>query len=78
MATNKWRLADGTRLDAYILAGLIVTALVTVFVLGVLLWVLNILSSEPWFLWSILIGGGSVTLVVLIAETIHARGRHGS
>ena len=77
MATNKWWTTDGTRFDAYILAGLIVTALVTVFVLGVLLWVLNILISEPWFLWSVLIGGGSVTLVVLIAETIHARGHRG-
>ena len=78
MATNKWWHTDGTRLDTYILAGLIVTALVTVFVLGVLLWVLNILISEPWFLWSVLIGGGSVTLVVLIAETIHARSHRGS
>ena len=71
-------MATKTRFDAYILAGLIVTALVTVFVLGVLLWVLNILISEPWFLWSVLIGGGSVTLVVLIAETIHARSHRGS
>ena len=74
MATNKWWLTSGTRSDAYLLATLVVIAFGLVVMLGFLAWIV-ILEAGIWL--SMLLVGGPLALVVLIAETIHARSHRG-
>ena len=69
-----WFPTDGTRFGAYLQAAmvLIVSGLVALF--GWLAYIV-ILEVGLWLL--ILVVGSPIALYVSVAETIHARGRHG-